>query len=413
MEKSVTTIRILLAVVASAILVGLIYVGYSYEWTGFGRSVVPLSENQDLQRAKTFWDWLQLLVVPLALGIGGIWLNRSQRRQELERQEAQRNRELDVEEQRRKRELEIENQHAQDTALQSYLDQIGELLLREELRTSEKDAEVRTLARARTSTILEVLDGPRRGTVLRFLYEAGLIKGEQPIIDLREANFIEARVGGVRTYKKYWGGNIANLSEINLNQTLLFEAELAGSILNKAYLGLARLDGANLLLARLDSADLSLASLNRADLSNTSLVKANLRNAQLRGAILKGSKLREADLGHASLNGADLTDADFSGANLEDSDLSGADLRLAIGLAQEQIDQALGTSQESDEDANTRLPDHLKAPESWSLSSKAQLDMRRAELDRERAALNKRREQMHRESDTSNSSEDTEEIGER
>lgn len=45
----------------------------------------------------TLWDWLELLIVPAALAIGGFWLNRAQREREREAQEAQRQRELELE----------------------------------------------------------------------------------------------------------------------------------------------------------------------------------------------------------------------------------------------------------------------------------------------------------------------------
>ena len=60
----------------------------------------------------------------------------------------------------KKRELDVEHQRAQDEALQAYLDQMGQLLLDKDrpLRRPEEDCEVRTLARARTLTILARLD---------------------------------------------------------------------------------------------------------------------------------------------------------------------------------------------------------------------------------------------------------------
>jgi hypothetical protein len=68
----------------------------------------------------------------------------------------------------------VEEQRAQDAALQAYLDQMGTLLLKEELRKSEEDSEVRTLARARTKTVLERLDSRRTAAVIEFLIEAEL-----------------------------------------------------------------------------------------------------------------------------------------------------------------------------------------------------------------------------------------------
>jgi hypothetical protein len=41
----------------------LIRLGYIYPWTGFGKSKV----NEAVQPAKTLWDWLGLLIVPVVL----------------------------------------------------------------------------------------------------------------------------------------------------------------------------------------------------------------------------------------------------------------------------------------------------------------------------------------------------------
>jgi hypothetical protein len=83
---------------------------------------------------KTLWDWLQLLIVPAALAVGGFWLNRAQSEREQAGQDAQRERERDMEELQRRRELEVQNERAQDTALDAYLDKMDNLLDR--LRTA-------------------------------------------------------------------------------------------------------------------------------------------------------------------------------------------------------------------------------------------------------------------------------------
>jgi hypothetical protein len=67
------------------VLMLLIIGGYTAEWTGFGEdttatketthysdSTITIDVAQDPRRAKTLWDWLQLLVVPAVLAIGGI-----------------------------------------------------------------------------------------------------------------------------------------------------------------------------------------------------------------------------------------------------------------------------------------------------------------------------------------------------
>jgi hypothetical protein len=49
------------------------------------------------------------------------------------------------------------------------------LILDKGLRRSEKDAEIRTVARARTLAVLRGLDENRKGQVVRFLHEVELI----------------------------------------------------------------------------------------------------------------------------------------------------------------------------------------------------------------------------------------------
>jgi hypothetical protein len=102
--------------------------GASRSWTGF--------------KEKKLWDWLDLLsalAIPLVLAAAGFMFTTQQdaRQQQIENQRAEAERELAV-------------QRAQDEALQAYFDQMNTLLLERNLRESEEDSEVRTLARART-----------------------------------------------------------------------------------------------------------------------------------------------------------------------------------------------------------------------------------------------------------------------
>jgi DnaJ-domain-containing protein 1 len=76
------------------------------------------------------------------------------------------------------------------------------------------------------------------------------------------------------------------------------------------------------------------------------------------GAVLTEAELAEARLEKADLRGANLAQANLSGARLEGADLCGADLRLARGLKQAQIDQAVG-------DHRTALPTDLTRPAAW------------------------------------------------
>jgi hypothetical protein len=156
-------VRLGIAGLVIAFLAGIVAAAYFAAvfpaWTGFGPPPVD-AQGQELPHAKTLWDWLGLLLVPLVLAVGGYFLTRSENRYALQLQERR-------DEEARK----LEAERAQDAALQAYLDQMTQLLLHEKLplRTSQPDDEVRSVARARTLTALGVLDGLRKRTVLQFL----------------------------------------------------------------------------------------------------------------------------------------------------------------------------------------------------------------------------------------------------
>jgi uncharacterized protein YjbI with pentapeptide repeats len=231
--------QVLWGIAIAVVLVILVCVGYLY--------------------GVTLWDWLELLIVPAALTGSAIWFNW-----------AQRQRELTLEERRANASRSIEERRSQDAALRSYLDQMSQLLIEQNLRSSQPDDEVRTLARARTLTVLWGLGPDHKRDLLQFLYEAGLINKGRPIITLDGANLMH--------------GN---------------------------------LKGANLL-----GADLSGSHLLGADLSSASLIRTDLSGAYLRNASLDGTFLIGADLSGADLSDADLSDADLSDANVSEEQLS-------------------------------------------------------------------------------------------
>jgi len=162
----------------------LIVLGYVQEWK-WTRLVVDANYPK-----RTLWDWLELLIVPAALAIGVYWLNRRQTEREREAQAAQRERERGAQAAQRERELEIERERAQDEALQAYLVHMSQLPL-ELQRLGDADRAQELLlqvARARTLTVLQRLDGPRKRSVLQFLTEGGLIDRSNPVIGLRGAD---------------------------------------------------------------------------------------------------------------------------------------------------------------------------------------------------------------------------------
>jgi uncharacterized protein YjbI with pentapeptide repeats len=279
-------------------LTGLAIRGYSVPWTGFGKSL-----DGSLQ-AKTLWDWMDLLLVPLFLAGGILLLNRSRR--DMERQHVEEHAALE-------REIAVDHQRA--TALQAYIDRMSELLLKDKLSRFSPD-EVRNVAKSRTLTVLRSLDSKRRGSVLLFLKDSGLIDREA-VIDMSSADLRGAYL------------MLSTLSRVNLSQADLSGADLRGADLSKSFLGETNLSKADLSGANLSGTDLFESNLNGANLSQTKLSKANLNGADLRGCRLHEADLRDADLSGVNLNVGDLVGANLRGAKLGGAKLLGADLREA------------------------------------------------------------------------------------
>ena len=162
-------------IVTLVVLVVLIRLGYAYHWTGFGQSKV----NGEVQPSKTLWDWLSLLIVPGVLALGGYLFARSEN---LRAQE--------IADQQRSLDREIADQRRQDDMLQSYLDGMAQLLTDKDrpLHRARPGDSLSTVARARTLTVLTKLDSGRKGVLLRFLYEAGLLDKDTPVFDIGRAD---------------------------------------------------------------------------------------------------------------------------------------------------------------------------------------------------------------------------------
>jgi uncharacterized protein YjbI with pentapeptide repeats len=222
-----------IGVVAGLFAAIVVFGGYYFEWkwTGYPK--------------RTPWDWMDLLIVPVVLAIGGYWFTSSQ------------NQATQAAAERR----------TQDEALQAYLDVMSQLLTDEKrpLRRAQIGDSLSSVARARTVTVLPRLDGERKARVVQFLYESGLIAKKRPIIDLLRAD----------------------LRGADLQDAGLRGADLQG----------ANLNGADLFMADLKWADLSFADLRGADLRRVDLLKADISDTKLRGADLRRASLRLVEEG--------------------------------------------------------------------------------------------------------------------
>lgn len=262
------------------------------DWTEFGEYTDPTGVYH---REKTLWDLLELLIIPIVLAIGAWWLNKSERENEREIAEKNRKEDRDIARRNREKDRRIADERRNQATLEAYLDRMTELLEKGLWESKEGD-EVRTIARTRTLAVLRSLDGQRKGQVVQFLQEAGLIGPKSVVVwldgaDLRGANLIEAK-----------------LIDTHLGGVNLRKANLQGALLCKSWLV---------------EADLHQASLKETDLRSCNFSGANLANADLREALLEGSSREEK---------TNLLDANLDGANFKGASVSSEQLQCARSL---------------------------------------------------------------------------------
>jgi len=315
-HRKALVIIVIFVLVAGASVFAILGYQFQWGWTGFNASTGP--NIRQYQPTKTLWDWMQLLIVPIVLTIGVFLLNFAMNQNE--RAETQRRSESE-------HDIALDNQR--ETSLQNYLDRMSDLLLNNHLREpGASTAEACHIARVRTLTALFGLDPIRKGNLIRFLYDAGLITVDantgKSIIDLSEAN----------------------LSNADLTRTNLIGADLRGADLSGAKLSFARLDEAHLEGANLSEANLTGTQLSGANLSSTRLGGAKLRGTNLKRVLLNNADLRMAilyrtDMSRADLTGADLRGADLRGANLSRLNLVDVNLNGVITNDETDLNEAI------------------------------------------------------------------------
>ena len=270
-------------------------------WTGFGEYK---KATGDIDRAKTLWDWMNLLIVPLLVAIGLWYLNKTEKSSEQK----------------------IATERINEQSLQSYLDYMTNLMLKGNLLNSPDKDSVGSIARARTITTLRSLDSVRKGLVINFLYESNLIS-QNPIVSLKGADISKANLNRLNLVNLNF--KFSDLSYSSFQRTRLSGANFHYSKMSFADLSKADLITAEFYLANLYSSDISNATLVSANFTSAKMEKATLENSLLTNATFHGANLSAANLQNTHSENANFTRCNLSKANLRNANLSGAILQAA------------------------------------------------------------------------------------
>src|SRR5215208_1911010 len=258
----------------------------------------------------------------------------------------------------REREEVLESQRAQDATVAAYTEKMSELVLEKDSRKASNDAQAPKVAQALTITTLVQLDSERKRIVLKVVYTLGLIRQNNPVLQLEGATL-----------------DHADLTEFRLRDASLRGADLRGTDLQGADLSGSDLSYADLRGVNLTNADLSAANLSGANLlPYDEYEPARLRLYNLKGHAIPSddylrslAKLQEERLRAQSsrltrrvknrllrrkpVTFTNLTDVKLDDANLTGAILANADLRHTRGsLDRKQIERAIGNDK-------TKLPD--------------------------------------------------------
>ena len=175
-------------------------------------------------RDKTLWDYMQVfiqlltaLALPVAIFLATQWISAQQSIASGKASE----------------------QQQEEVVLQNYLDRMSGLLANYNLSFSGvagKGNPIQEIARTQTLVVLRRLDGGRKGIVVNFLYESGLIELSQnnkPIVSLRHADLSGVDLSG--SFLEHADLSFTDMSGANLSQADLSGADLSGANLKGAF----------------------------------------------------------------------------------------------------------------------------------------------------------------------------------
>jgi uncharacterized protein YjbI with pentapeptide repeats len=244
----------------------------NFKWSGFQK--------------KSFWDWLQLLIIPLMLALGAFYLNSTADFRDYQIAQEQKHQEILTDYFSKMQDLIVETKKSKQTPGSKESNSEERLLL-----------EFRTTAQALTLSVLEQLDGKRKGKVITYLAESQLITANND----NQSSLPEVE-----------NDNPSSLPEIKLNGANLKEIVLKNvdlySIIdmkNKDRI----INGIKINNANMERANLSKVNLFKSDLMGSNLENATLQNVNFAGSTMKSSRF---------INGQ-ITDVDFTGVNLSET----------------------------------------------------------------------------------------------
>jgi hypothetical protein len=225
----------------------------NFKWSGFQK--------------KSFWDWLQLLIVPLMLAFGAFYLNYASETRDKQIAEEGKQQELLKDYFSKMQTLIVETKKSKDS--QPKIVETKKSVETTKSKDSQPNPdgapllpEFIPIAEALTFAVLDQLDGKRKGKVISYLADSKLITANikdqksKPVIDLRKAN----------------------LKEIVLEDVSLDGLSITGADMTEAKLTEVILTNSNLVSSKFINATLDTVDFSGSKLGNSNFYDADLKN---------------------------------------------------------------------------------------------------------------------------------------
>jgi len=225
----------------------------NFKWSGFQK--------------KSFWDWLQLLIVPLMLAFGGLYVNYAFETRDKQIAEDGKQQELLKDYFSKMQTLIVETKKSKDS--QPKIVETKKSVETTKSKDSQPNPdgspllpEFIPIAQALTLAVLDELDGKRKGKVISYLADSKLITANikdqksKPVIDLRKAN----------------------LKKIVLEDVSLDGLSITGADMTEAKLTEVILTNSNLVSSKFINATLDTVDFSGSKLGNSNFYDADLKN---------------------------------------------------------------------------------------------------------------------------------------
>jgi uncharacterized protein YjbI with pentapeptide repeats len=239
----------------------------NFKWSGFQK--------------KSFWDWLQLLIVPLMLALGAFYLNSAADFRDYQIAQEQKHQEILTDYFSKMQDLIVETKKSKQTPGSKESNSEERLL-----------PEFRPTAKALTLSVLEQLDGKRKGKVITYLAESQLITVDnnklstQPEIKLDGANLDDIELGNKGQRNSLNEDEMTIIDKIKIKNANMKRANLSG--LQLLY---SELNGSNLENATLENVNFTGSTMIGSRFINGKITDVNFTDVRLGKTIFDNVKL--------------------------------------------------------------------------------------------------------------------------